>query len=151
VSDAQAFRAYNYRQIDSGLATSGVVPPEEFANIAAAGFATVINLLPDDSQYAVADESQLVSNLGMRYVHIPVDFAAPQLDDFDAFRDAMAEAEGAPVWVHCAANWRVSAFVTLYGEMMRGWPAAQGEELIADLWEPDAVWQAFMRSVRERV
>ena len=48
--------AYNYRAVNAGMATSGRVEPEKLAELDAAGFAAVINLLPDSSQYAVPGE-----------------------------------------------------------------------------------------------
>jgi deoxyhypusine synthase len=50
----------------------------------------------------------------MSYVHIPVDFKAPASQDFRAFCRVMEAFDDRPVFVHCAANKRVSAFVFLY-------------------------------------
>jgi protein tyrosine phosphatase (PTP) superfamily phosphohydrolase (DUF442 family) len=50
----------------------------------------------------------------MAYVHIPVNFKAPTSQDFRAFCRVMEAFEDRPVFVHCAANMRVSAFVFLY-------------------------------------
>jgi protein tyrosine phosphatase (PTP) superfamily phosphohydrolase (DUF442 family) len=41
--------------------------------------------------------------------HIPVQFGAPTERDLLAFFDAMDRNSGRRVWVHCAANMRVTA------------------------------------------
>ncbi len=72
MSDEANANAYNYHQVTPQLATSGIVPREGFASIAAAGYELVINLLPHDSEYALVDEAELVESLGMEYVSIPI-------------------------------------------------------------------------------
>lgn len=142
---------YNFIQVQPDLATSGVVPAERFAGLRADGYEVVINLLPDESQYAVAGESQIVADLGMDYVYIPVDFAAPVASNYDDFVAAMQAATGKKVWVHCAANWRVSRFVSLYGERELGWTRSHAEALLEQAWgEPDNVWKRFIAETRGR-
>ena len=40
-------KAYNYKAANERVATSGRVEPEQLAELSAAGFEAVINLLPD--------------------------------------------------------------------------------------------------------
>ena len=81
-----------------------------------------------------------------RYVHIPVDFAAPTRDDFDAFVAAMEANEGKQVHVHCAANYRVSAFYGLYAVAKGWWTADEAHAHMRDLWDPSEhpAWDAFL-------
>ena len=67
----------NYVQITDDVGTSGQPTAEQIQDIADAGYAAVINLAMPDSDNALPDEGSLVSGAGMRYVHIPVDFANP--------------------------------------------------------------------------
>ena len=50
------------------------------------------------------------------------------------------------VWVHCAANMRVSAFVGLYRVMRLGWEHEPAFALMRGLWKPNDVWSAFIAS-----
>jgi protein tyrosine phosphatase (PTP) superfamily phosphohydrolase (DUF442 family) len=140
---------YNFIQVRPDLATSGVIAAESFAEVRAAGYDVVINLLPDDSKYAVAEEAAIVADLAMDYVYIPVDFSAPVASNYEDFATAMRAAEGKKVWVHCAANWRVSSFVSLYGERDLGWSQSTSEALVEKAWgEPDEVWKQFIAEIR---
>ena len=142
---------YNFIQVQPELATSGVVAKESFAALRADGYDVVINLLPGDSQYAVVDEAEVVAASGMDYVHIPVDFSAPAAADYDHFVAAMEAAQGQKIWVHCAANWRVSSFVALYAERAFGWTLSAADELVEKAWgEPDEVWRRFIADTRAR-
>jgi uncharacterized protein (TIGR01244 family) len=138
--------SYNFRRIDDRLTTSGVVSAEQLEQLGAEGYDCVINLLPGDSEYAVAGERELVEGLGLDYVHIPVDFAAPTQDDFDAFVSAMDAHADAKVHVHCAANYRVSAFYSRYARSRGLSTAAEAEALVRGLWNPDEhpPWPAFV-------
>jgi len=134
--------------VSDTLATSGQPTEAELREVAAVGFETVMNLGLLDPRYCLPDEAGLVGSLGLRYVHIPVDFKAPSLRDFAQFETAMAEAAGQRLLVHCAANMRVSCFVALLGEKELGWTREQADAHVARVWQPDPTWAAFMAEVR---
>jgi hypothetical protein len=48
------------------------------------------------------------------------------------------------VLVHCAANYRVTAFIGLYRVLRLGWAADKAFEPMRSVWEPDEVWKAFI-------
>jgi uncharacterized protein (TIGR01244 family) len=150
VDPSVRFSSCNLVQATADLATSGGVPAEEFQRIAEAGYRTVINLLPDQSQYALEGEESIVASHGMAYVHIPVSFDFPTIENFDEFRVAMNAHAKSPVWVHCAANKRVSVFVALYGQLELGWSKDRAKNLIDEVWEPTAPWVSLSKSVLAR-
>lgn len=137
---------YNFCQAGPDLATSGQPREDQLAAIAAAGYDVIINLaLHDDPRYSLHDEAASVRNLGLNYVHIPVQFSAPTSGDLDRFFAALDAHKGQRVWVHCAANMRVTAFLGLYRRLREGWSEAEAFELMNDLWQPNEVWSAFIR------
>lgn len=127
-----------------GTGTSGMPQPHHFPAIARAGFGTVINLALPTSDNALPNEADLVTREGMSYIHIPVLFDAPKTADFDKFRAAMNPANAKPVFVHCAANMRVSAFMFLYRLHQKTASRAQAEKDLLQIWEPDPVWRKFI-------
>ena len=135
----------SYRAIGPRLGTAGQPTPSQFPAVRAAGFEAVVNLAVTTSQNALADEGSLVAGLGMTYVHIPVDFKAPTSRDFDTFCDVMRVFGERPVFVHCALNMRVSAFVFLYRVLREGIAPAAAEPDLRAIWEPDAVWSRFIQ------
>lgn len=139
-------RIYNHRAIDDRLGSSGQPTVTQLADIAEAGYTTVINLaLHDDPRYSLPDEAGTVASLGMRYVHIPVQFGRPTRDDLKAFFDAMDGCRGEKVWVHCAANLRVTAFLGLYWALREQRSREQAFALMREVWrQPDPVWDAFI-------
>lgn len=142
----------NFRRINERVTTSGVVVEEALGSLRADGYDVVINLLPDDSDYAVKGEADLVTGQELVYVYIPVDWAVPTNADFDAFAAAMDTNEGRTVHVHCAANYRVSAFYALYALQKGLWSAAEADEHIGTIWNPPEypVWEAFVAEQRQR-
>jgi uncharacterized protein (TIGR01244 family) len=136
---------YNYRAVDEQLGTSGQPTEAQLAAIALAGYSAVINLaLHDDPRYSLPDEPGTVQSLGMTYVHIPVQFKSPQPADLQAFFDVMDAHAGKKVWVHCAANMRVTAFLGLYRAKRQGWTREKAFELMVGLWEPNETWARFI-------
>jgi uncharacterized protein (TIGR01244 family) len=138
-------RICNLLPIDERLMTAGQPTQDQLAAVAQAGFEVVINLaLHDDPRYSLPDEAGLVRSLGLQYIHIPVQFGAPSDEDLQRFCDAMDAARGCKVFVHCAANKRVTAFLGLYRVLRLQWSEAQAFDAMRSIWEPDAVWSAFI-------
>jgi len=109
-----------------------------------AGFEAVINLALPTSDNALANEGSVVTGLGMSYVHIPVDFKCPTSQDFRAFCRVMEAFDERPVFVHCAANMRVSAFMFLYRVLYQRTAVADAERDLRAIWEPNEVWSHFI-------
>lgn len=133
-----------YLRLSEKLGTSGMPQPEHFAAMRAEGFEAVINLALPTSDYAMSNEGELVSAQGMTYVHIPVKFDGPQPEDFERFSRVMEALDGRPVFVHCAANMRVSAFVFLHRLRRSSVSRAEAEQDLRKIWEPDEVWRGFI-------
>jgi protein tyrosine phosphatase (PTP) superfamily phosphohydrolase (DUF442 family) len=136
---------YNYLEISERICTSGQPTEQQFSIIKAGGFDDVINLAPHDAENAIDDEAAVLANLGMSYTHIPVNFARPTQADFDAFCASMRGLQEKRVWVHCAANMRVSAFVYRYRRDVIGEEHSVVVEDLSRIWQPFGVWKDFVK------
>ena len=135
---------YNYHAISDRVHTSGQPTEKQFAAIRDAGFRRVINLAPRGVENALLDEAGTLAALGLEYVHIPVDFRHPTDADFEQFVDAYEASGDEKVWIHCAANARVSAFVYRYRrDVLKEDEAAARADLNA-IWEPIGIWRKFL-------
>lgn len=138
--------AYNFRRIDDRLSTSGLLNEEQLGQLGGEGYQIVIDLLPHDNEWAIPGEQGIVEAQGIDYRYIPVDFEAPDRQDYARFEETM-EATGATMThVHCAANFRVSAFYAIYGARQLGWTEQQARTFIAETWDPaeHPPWDAFV-------
>src|ERR1700751_4454314 len=130
---------YSFRAIGERLGTAGQPTENQLHVIRQAGFEAVINLALPTSDNALANEGSIVTGLGMSYVHIPVDFKMPTSQDFQTFSRMMQAFEGGRVFVHWAANMRVSAFMFLYRVLHQKVPVSEAELDLHAIWEPDEV------------
>jgi protein tyrosine phosphatase (PTP) superfamily phosphohydrolase (DUF442 family) len=136
---------YSFRAVGDRLGTAGQPTQAQFPMIRESGFEAVINLALPTSDNAIPNEGSVVTSLGMAYVHIPMDFKAPTSQDFQAFCRVMDAFADRPVFVHCAANMRVSAFVFLYRVMFQHIAVAEAERDLHAIWQPDEIWSGFIR------
>jgi protein tyrosine phosphatase (PTP) superfamily phosphohydrolase (DUF442 family) len=143
----------NFVQLTKDIGSSGQPTRDQFALIAEAGFEVVINLAMADSDHAIPEEGNIVTGMGLRFVHIPVDFSAPTLADLKEFIGVMEAFSGRRIWVHCVVNARVSAFLYHYLSKVRGLPEADSRSPILEKWEPqmDEVWRRFLAIDREAI
>lgn len=135
---------FNYYPINETISTSGLLKENQLKSIQAAGFKNVINLLPDDSLGALENEKSLAENLGMRYFYIPVDGGNPTKNDFQKFVKSMQAISGEKVWIHCAANARVSVFLYKYRISVLNVDVEKAKQDLLEIWKPWGVWNEFM-------
>jgi protein tyrosine phosphatase (PTP) superfamily phosphohydrolase (DUF442 family) len=135
---------YNYLQLSERIATAGQPTESQYPAIAAAGYQTVINLALAASTNALPDEGEIAANLGLEYIHLPVAWEAPTLENFQAFANVMQANSTRTIFVHCAANKRVSAFVYLYRQMYDRIDAATARLDLEKIWVPNQIWQTFI-------
>ena len=144
---------YNYVPINDHIASSGQPQREQFQTIKDAGFDVVINLALASSEGAVIDEDAAVTELGMIYLHIPVDFANPTVADIQAFFALMRGLRARKVWVHCQVNARVSAFLYHYLRYELGFTDADASGPVLKAWLPqmDETWREFLALTKEQI
>jgi protein tyrosine phosphatase (PTP) superfamily phosphohydrolase (DUF442 family) len=139
-------QAFNYRKMRETVCTSGLLSEAQISALGSEGNECVINLLPNDSEYALAGENEIAEEQGMLYTYISVDFGAPHKDDYVKFEKSMRALQGKKTIVHCAANDRVSAFYAIYACKHLVWSAADASEHITSIWSPmdHQPWQSFI-------
>jgi protein tyrosine phosphatase (PTP) superfamily phosphohydrolase (DUF442 family) len=137
---------YRFRAIGEKLGTAGQPTESQFRTIQDCGFKTVVNLALTTSDNAISNEGEAVTDLRMSYVHIPVNFEAPTSYNFKVFCRVMGAFGNGPMFVHCAANLRVSAFVFLYRVIFQDVPIAESEPDLHAIWQPDEVWSQFIQN-----
>jgi len=143
----------NYRKVDDWLITGGQPTEEQLKSAAAEGVKTVINLATINPRYSLEDEEGLVCSLGMTYYHIPVDWENPQESDFEAFEAVLKQLAEEKTLIHCAANFRVTAFYSLYALKHLGWSEAQADEFRASIWRGSdhPVWERFISRMKANI
>jgi protein tyrosine phosphatase (PTP) superfamily phosphohydrolase (DUF442 family) len=126
------------------LGTSGQPELAHFTAIRDAGYEAVINLLPDDQM--PAEEPETVRELGMDYISIRVIWTKPTPENFAEFVRTMQANSHRKLYVHCAANMRVSAFCYLYRTRILGMNEADARADMNKIWHPNEIWSAFIAS-----
>lgn len=135
---------YHFEKISDTLSCAGQPTEEQFRELVAGNFDVIINLGLLDTKYALPNEEDLVDSLGMDYHHIPVIFEDPQINEFAQFMSCMDKNADKKILVHCAANYRASAFVGLYLFAKERLPEGEIQDFVEDVWKPNTVWQKFL-------
>lgn len=138
---------YNAVAVEDSVLTAGLLNEVQLAELGAAGIELVINLLPDWHDYAVKNEAHVVGEQGIAYHYIPIEFDAPKPVEYEEFERLMLANKGKKMLVHCAANYRVSAFYSIYAYRHLGWSEQRCQQhvstIIGDMSEYPA-WQVFL-------
>lgn len=137
-----------YLYVHSHLSCAGQPSSDAIKQLYEQGFELIINLGLSDQSYSLLQEAKIVTDLGIKYFHIPVLFDNPLLIDLSNFFKIMEENITCKCLVHCAANKRASCFVALWlfknGELRE----KNIETFIHQIWQPNVVWINFIEEAR---
>ena len=125
---------------------------EQLNSLVEAGVQLVINLAPHDVPNAIPNEAEQVESLGMRYINLPVNWGTPTEEGLDLFMDQMDVNKGTRIHVHCEANFRATAFFSMYLILRLGWKAEDAFEVMHVIWDEEAhpVWKMFIEGMIEK-
>ena len=140
---------YNFLKLSDSIATAGQPTAEQFSAIGESGYQVVVNLALTKSLNALPDEQAIIEAQGMEYVHIPVIWENPTIEDIKRFFSVMETNVDKNVFVHCAANMRVSAFMYLYRLIHEHISDEDAKKDLQQIWVPNENWQKFIAQVIE--
>ena len=135
----------NYIKINELISTSGQPKAKQFEILANEGFEVVVNLALHNSSNAIDNEDKIVTDLNMSYFHIPVDFENPKIGDLKLFINILQSLGSNKVLVHCALNYRASAFLYVYHKYVLKTPFDEIDLSMFDIWKPTTIWQKLMQ------
>jgi len=147
VTAADLSDASNYRQYSESLSSSGQPTADQLQNAAELGFERIVYLAFTDNHSAIEDEDRVVKELGMDYIHIPIDFDQPTLADYDLFERSMGEKDAAKTLVHCQVNFRASTFSFLYRVLVEDVAILEAKNDLDSVWVPNEIWYRLIRKV----
>ena len=138
-------KIFNYYKVPGLFETSGQPNNKQLLSIANDGFEAVINLAPNTTiEGRIINEGDILKSNNVAYIHIPVDFNNPLDEDFNKFIVALEQNKHKKIWVHCAANMRVSAFVFKYRRDVLSLSPKNIEEDLKAIWIPNKTWSSFL-------
>ena len=142
----------NFLPFSEKLFTGGMPKADQLVDAAQNGVQVVINLAPHSAADALPNETELVTSLGMQYVNIPVDWSTPTQEGLDRFLGTMDANEDKKILVHCQANFRASAFASLYRILRQGWEPDEAMQGMHKIWDEEdyPMWKKFIQDTLKR-
>jgi protein tyrosine phosphatase (PTP) superfamily phosphohydrolase (DUF442 family) len=144
MSAPQLSAIYNFLLLADGTGTAGQPTSAQLAAVKDAGYDVVINLATGTTPRDLPNEANVVRDLELDYIHIPVLWDAPTPADLAHFFDVMDANQDKKRFVHCIANMRVSAFMFLYRVLRQEVPVEEARATMNQIWQPNTTWQAFI-------
>ncbi len=142
-------RINNYIEYSSIFSSSGQVSSDDLNNIMKSGVKRIIYLAYSDQDRSLLNEDRLVKNLGMQYIHIPVEWSNPETDDFLLFAAVMQQNPSMPTLLHCQVNFRASVFSFLYRVIYLEVDIKKAKSDMDIIWRPNETWTKFIFQILE--
>jgi tyrosine-protein phosphatase SIW14 len=127
--DISKIQIDNFGRVDANYYRGGQPEGRNYAELAALGVRTVINLTSDD---AAANEQSMVETAGMKYVQIPMTtHGVPTAAQLAEFIELVNDPASQPVYVHCVGGrHRTGVMTAVYRMTDNGWT---GEQAFAEM------------------
>lgn len=138
---------FHYIAYSDRFASSGQPSADQLKAQKAAGVERVIYIAFSDQKHSLPAEDRIAKELGLNYLHIPVDWTAPQKRDYYLFAQAMLLEPERKTLLHCQANYRATAFALLYRVLENDVPLATAKADMNSIWVPNSVWTNFILDV----
>jgi uncharacterized protein (TIGR01244 family) len=129
----------NFSRVDDTAALGGATQPSVMARLKEDGFASVVNLRLASEPNADVDASRAAARTaGLKYIHLPFDYANPNPQLVDDFLAAVGDQANQPVYVHCGSATRAAALWMIKRVLADGWEIEVArEEAEAIALEPE--------------
>jgi uncharacterized protein (TIGR01244 family) len=143
-------RIDNFARVNDGYYRGAQPVGRDYADLAALGIKTIINLTSDEDDSF--DERQSVEAQGMRYLHIPMSTRRPPTEkELETFFAAVNASESQPVYVHCVGGRHRTGVMTAVYRMTRD--GLSGEQAFKEMkqykYGPDFLHPEFKKFVHE--
>jgi tyrosine-protein phosphatase SIW14 len=112
----------NFQKVDDDVYRGAQPTDSGFKDLAARGIKTIVDLR-DIGEHSQADEQKVVTDLGMRYVSIPMQgMSTPKDQQVAAVLSLLNDAKSGPVFVHCRRGAdRTGTVIAVYRISHDGW------------------------------
>lgn len=137
----------NYLSYSPAFASAGQPDAAQLRAASEAGFERIIYIAYSDQENSLPNEDRIVKDLGMEYVHVPVEWDAPTTSDFRMFAGVMRANREKKTLLHCQVNYRASAFSLLYRVIYGGVPLDEAAVDMESVWKPNDTWRALIVDV----
>ena len=139
----------NFREYSPLFASSGQPTEDQLLLVRDAGYERVVYIAFSTGGKAISNEDEIVKDLGMEYVHIPVIWDEPTSAAFYAFAAVMQRYPDKKSLLHCQVNFRASAFSFLYRVLYQDADVAAAKADMNTVWQPNENWRKLIFSVLE--
>ncbi len=124
----------NFTKVDSTIACGGALSPEAYAALKEAGYKSVVNArLATEPGVNIDEAKKAAESVGLVYIHLPFNNAAPDTAVLDEFLKAVVKPENLPMMLHCGSGTRVSMFWAVKRVMIDGWTTEKAMGELPDL------------------
>jgi uncharacterized protein (TIGR01244 family) len=124
----------NFTKVDATIACGGALSPEAYAALKEAGYKSVVNVrLATEPGVNIDEAKKAAESVGLVYIHLPFNNAAPDTAVLDEFLKAVVKPENQPMMLHCGSGTRVSMFWAVKRVMIDGWTTEKAMGELPDL------------------
>jgi protein tyrosine phosphatase (PTP) superfamily phosphohydrolase (DUF442 family) len=137
----------NFYQYNEMLASGAQPSSGDISGLKENGFEVVVNISPVSARNSLKEESQLVEQQNMDYVHFPVDCSNLRTIHYNTFKGIMNSIEDKKVFVHCGGNIKSSNLIHMYNVLEKRADEAESLQILKKIQNPEEKWFAYFKSM----
>jgi uncharacterized protein (TIGR01244 family) len=139
----------NFLRVNQQICTGGQPSLADLEKMKAEGVRAIINLR-QPGEHNAEEEAAKAKELGLRYVHIPVNGREPKDEYAEEFLKATDDPANRPAFIHCATANRVGALWMIRRVLRDGWSLEDAETEARKIGLRSSVLVDFAKSYIEK-
>lgn len=137
----------NYYAYNGQLSAGAQPTTEQFADLKNNNFDVIVNISPVSARNALQSEAAVVEQLGMDYVHFPVDCSNLRPVHYLTFEGIMNGLQDKKVFVHCGGNIKSSNLIHMYHVLATGMDEKASLGSLYQIQQPEEKWFSYFRTM----
>ena len=137
----------NYYQYSETLASGAQPNIDQLSHLKNGGFEVVLNISPVSARNALQNEAEVVEQLGLDYIHFPIDCSNLRPIHYKTFEGIMNGVKDKKIFVHCGGNIKSSNLIHIYDVLVNGKDEKQSLETLYKIQNPEQKWFDYFKSL----
>ena len=135
----------NFYIYNDTLAAGGQPTENQIESLKDEGFEAVVNISPASTKNYLDSEAGLTEQLGMDYVHYPIDCSNLQDIHYKIFKSILGELGNKKVFVHCGGNIKSSNLIHMYNVLEKGINEQESLLELKTIQQPEEKWFSYFK------
>jgi protein tyrosine phosphatase (PTP) superfamily phosphohydrolase (DUF442 family) len=138
---------FNYYQYSKKLAAGGQPTEEQLQFLKSEEYEVIVSISPTSTKNYLSKEAEIIENLGIHFIHFPIDCGNLQEIHYQTFKAIMDSIQNKKTFIHCGGNIKTSNLIHMYQVLEKGINEEDSLTELKKIQQPEEKWFHYFRKM----